>query len=334
MPTITPSIATWNRLEPRPRTPEAIATLRAEIRDPAWLLGRQWQFGEFNGEDAGSPAFVEVTPHFAPLQQWSAASPPVNINTGQPLERQALAEPLTDDVATRVEIGQLFFGMLRAAYGGTIPDDVASAFAKAAKVPDVTAGTFDPIENTVEKFLLVVGDGALDGVQILTLAQQNSLPSDKIGDADAKIIRGVYQPFLDWVTSVFGAIGPGASPAWDGQHLDNHFLTTVGTTATPNATLVVQPDADGRLEWSSFDLQSQGPDPFAGTTAEAPVLSMPAHVRFPGMPANRYWDFEEGKLALPDIDLEQRDPLKLLVVNFVLVSGLHWFVLPLHIPVV
>jgi hypothetical protein len=48
----------WNRLEPRPRSPEVADTLAAKIRDPLWMLTRQWQFGEFQGEDAGSPAWV------------------------------------------------------------------------------------------------------------------------------------------------------------------------------------------------------------------------------------------------------------------------------------
>ena len=27
--------------------------LRAEVRDPLWMLTRQWQMGEFQGDDAG-----------------------------------------------------------------------------------------------------------------------------------------------------------------------------------------------------------------------------------------------------------------------------------------
>lgn len=51
------------------------------------------------------------------------------------------------------------------------------------------------------------------------------------------------------------------------------------------------------------------------------------------MPANRYWDFEEGEMAFPDIDLEKRDLQKLLVVDFALVHGVDWFVLPLDLPI-
>src|SRR5258707_14010327 len=49
-----PQITAYNRLEPRARTEDFARSLRAEIRDPLWLLTRQWQMGELEAEDAGS----------------------------------------------------------------------------------------------------------------------------------------------------------------------------------------------------------------------------------------------------------------------------------------
>src|SRR5262249_58893417 len=50
-----PTVMVWNRLEGRPRTVEFDRALKAEVRDALWMLSRQWQLGEFRGEDAGSP---------------------------------------------------------------------------------------------------------------------------------------------------------------------------------------------------------------------------------------------------------------------------------------
>ena len=50
----------FNRIEPRPRTKEFDKVLKAEIYDPLWMLARQWQFGEFKGEDTGSAIFAKV----------------------------------------------------------------------------------------------------------------------------------------------------------------------------------------------------------------------------------------------------------------------------------
>ena len=55
-----PTITRWNRLEARPRTPSFDRALQAEIRDPLWMLTKQWQMGEFRGSDAGSPTFAKL----------------------------------------------------------------------------------------------------------------------------------------------------------------------------------------------------------------------------------------------------------------------------------
>jgi hypothetical protein len=51
----------WNKLEPNSRNDNLSQTLRATIHDPAWMLARQWQLAEFQGEDTGSPVKIELT---------------------------------------------------------------------------------------------------------------------------------------------------------------------------------------------------------------------------------------------------------------------------------
>ena len=53
-----PSITTWTRLEPHSRAEDMEASLEMRVHDPLWMLARQWQFGEFKGEDAGTPIWA------------------------------------------------------------------------------------------------------------------------------------------------------------------------------------------------------------------------------------------------------------------------------------
>src|SRR5436190_15595420 len=55
-----PSVTQWNRLEGRPRTEAFDQALRAEVRDGLWMLARQWQMGEFLGDDAGAPILAQM----------------------------------------------------------------------------------------------------------------------------------------------------------------------------------------------------------------------------------------------------------------------------------
>ena len=68
-----PGVTVWNRLEGRPRADKFDRALRAEVRDPLWLLTRQWQLGEFRGDDAGSPIFTKVRLETTRLRKYQAA---------------------------------------------------------------------------------------------------------------------------------------------------------------------------------------------------------------------------------------------------------------------
>jgi len=51
----------WMRLEPQSVSGDPTPGIEARVHDATWLLARQWQFGEFQGEDAGTPVSVSVT---------------------------------------------------------------------------------------------------------------------------------------------------------------------------------------------------------------------------------------------------------------------------------
>jgi hypothetical protein len=325
--TITPSITTWNRVEPRQRSPQVKVSLKAEVRDPLWFLARQWQFGEFRGEDAGSPAWVEVTSRTADLTQWAAGSASGTL-TNLPLEPLALAEPHSPDQATRVELGLVFFRLLDEAFGGAPSDAAKGVFRTKVALPVLPVDDkFNPLEESARQLMSMVTGKAPDGVAVLAHAQAGTFP-DGLAAADQPLVTNAYTAFKAWVSDVFGQIGTGDPAGWDPQRLDQTLTVKAGPAASPANVIFGQPDSDGTLQWSSFDLQSEASDPLAGVPPD-PVLRMqPSHVRFPGMPANRYWDFEESELAFPDVDLEKRDLLKLLFADFALVHGIDWFVVP------
>jgi hypothetical protein len=77
-----PSITSWTRLEPRARVEDlerAVETgLEARIHDASWLLARQWQMGEFTGEDGGSPVAAHVTAVTAPIARYAVGTAPAD----------------------------------------------------------------------------------------------------------------------------------------------------------------------------------------------------------------------------------------------------------------
>ena len=58
-----PSITTWSRIEPAPPGNDVAAGHAARTADPLWLLARQWQVGEFQAEDGGTPIVARWRGH-------------------------------------------------------------------------------------------------------------------------------------------------------------------------------------------------------------------------------------------------------------------------------
>lgn len=109
-----PSFTTFVRLEPRPRAPSLVGTLAARVRDPAWMLSRQWQCGEFTGEDAGGPAFARIETTVCNVRGWRRGpGQPLKTLDGLPLEPAATGEPFLPDLSVRAELGQVMIDLQR-----------------------------------------------------------------------------------------------------------------------------------------------------------------------------------------------------------------------------
>ena len=102
------SITTWLRLEPRCRTADMNGGLQARVYDPLWLLARQWQLGEFQGEDNGSPASAEWRGEVARFTRYAPGplAPRATVE-GQPFDGRAVpletlveGEPITPKATT------------------------------------------------------------------------------------------------------------------------------------------------------------------------------------------------------------------------------------------
>src|SRR5688572_21842073 len=67
-----PMTFSWSRLEGRPRANDFSRALKAEVRDALWMLTKQWQMGEFEGDDAGSPVVAKLCTSIAEVDKYRA----------------------------------------------------------------------------------------------------------------------------------------------------------------------------------------------------------------------------------------------------------------------
>src|SRR6185369_16198103 len=93
----------------RPRAHDFTRSLRAEVRDPLWLLTRQWQLGELEAEDAGSPIDTRLLTRKLTIDRVQlGAGTPAAYDDSVPLEAVVERERVPFTHALRVQAAQYF----------------------------------------------------------------------------------------------------------------------------------------------------------------------------------------------------------------------------------
>ena len=121
-------MASQIRIEPSTNNSDLQDGLQARIHDPLWMLARQWQFGEFKGEDAGSPASAQVLADITSLNRYRGG-PPSGTQAARPYAPSALpletlveGEPVdaerTPNWKRSAETGLYLFRLLNAVGAG------------------------------------------------------------------------------------------------------------------------------------------------------------------------------------------------------------------------
>ena len=113
---VTPSITTWTRLEPLPRDASMERSLQAQVRDPAWMLARQWQVGEFLGADAGSPVQATLAGQLQTITTYCPGSDPaatIPLDQKLPVEVHVEREDVELKLRGSVQLGFYFESLVK-----------------------------------------------------------------------------------------------------------------------------------------------------------------------------------------------------------------------------
>jgi hypothetical protein len=326
-----PSITYWSRLEPRPRAPSFADAIAARVRDPAWFLCRQWQLGEFHGEDAASPAFVTVRRRLGRPDSWSAPGGDSHPLSAAPLEAILLGEESdAGDLGLAAEIGAAFEETLTA----NGQDTLVPAFRTAFPIQPLSAEArlLDP---AAARTIDVLAGRRVHGISLLAAAAAAApaLPAPTPADAAPQsAVRAALAAAADLAHST--AVAPGARDAatWRPDRLD-YAVELAGHD--PNGAplrLAASGARDGLLEWHAFDAQPSSDPPAAEPVIDSRSL-LPTIATFRGMPSPRFWAFENGSFNVAAVRPDKRELGKLLVIDYLLVHGVDWYSVPLRQPI-
>jgi hypothetical protein len=333
-----PSITGYNRLEPVPRSKDPDNSLKADVRDALWMLTRQWQYGEFKGEDAGSPVTALILGEHTPVDRLRLGNgDPRAYDPSQPLEATVEAEKLGDSLFFALQIARYFIRLLKKKSLDTVYTD---KFITAYPLSFV----IDPNDQDGLQLNLSVQSKLFNGCTLMsdiTTPQGSStkfdnwLQSQGFPSGDQTSLLGLATDLTDWYNRNYFQPANGAvNTAWQSAQLEYQFSMASPPESPAQKFLSADQFYGGHLDWYSFDLNSSQtmalkPEP----STPPPVLEnlvsfIPAPVSFKGMPSPRYWTMEDGQLDFGKIDASPTGLLHLLMAEFALVYGNDWFMLP------
>lgn len=349
-----PTVGVWNRLEGRPRTTDFNRALQAEVRDPLWLLTRQWQLGEFLGADAGSPvtATYSVTPS-RPTRFRPDGGPPEDLPGDRPLETMAERRPLpfafgAEEIAfdLRLLIGHRWLKLLDQAglvgqvlklekqyierYPIALPDPHHPEDVAQLANPQVWATMQAIAGRRMDGYLLYLhvkgGGDADDGINTIPLLHHTVLV------ALGKRLVAWFDALIDQPTGVTTG-RPDGDVTWDPRRLEHRFSVSASVPGGGEKVLTAQEYPGGELDWHAFSV-----DPGTNVGGSKPPEKtlnrtvFPAPVRYSGMPLPRWWALEDGRTNFAAVRPDSTDLARLIFLEFALVFSNDWYQLPCDLP--
>ena len=354
------TITTWNRLEGRPRTEDFDRALKAEVRDALWMVSRQWQMGEFIGDDAGSPVLAKVHMDTTTLSKYKPGDgATIPMEKDIPLEVKVEHQKIPfqfgqQDVALdlRLLMGRQWLKMIEKLDTNLKQKYLQIEEYKIKKPkPDQEKHARICAHVKVWQQFSAVAERCMDGYRLYQYIKRNS-GNHAYDDRNGGIIEGVdseakkneidklANTFIQWFERLYYQPSELKNPSWKPAYLEHQFSCSA---PQGNAEKVLTADEyyHGHLDWYNLDIDKDKsrldpvPEQPPAQSVEGSITHsfVPTSVTFGGMPHPRWWTFENWKTNLGFIKPDTPDLNKLLLLDFALVYSNDWFLVPFTLPV-
>src|SRR5436190_11227230 len=341
------------RLEPGTRTGSISTGLQARIYDPLWLLARQWQVGEFQGEDNGSPAQACFQAESAQLTRFQAgAIAPNTMVKAAPYASEIPLETLVEHERVRPAPGSqtttgerlrlavdagLYF--LRLIDRQSTSQDYRDAFIRKYALLPLTEAARSTLDGDSLSFLSVMMGRVPDGRQLyssLAPAANGVItipPELKVASGDLAEVRRAIQFWRQWYETFFSEPQVDDS-CWLADRIEYAFSVAARLT-DGEVALTAREYYEGHLDWHDFDLNGEinlgaGND---NAITEIKQTLVPAPISYRGMPAQRFWEFEDARVDFGAVKAGPEELARMLLVEFAISYGNDWFVIPVDLTV-
>ncbi len=341
---VLPTVTLWNRLEARPRANYFDRALKAEVRDPLWMLTKQWQMGEFRGDDAGSPAFAKIQMATTKLTKYQAKDNAVQEFTDNlPLEAMVEQKKIQfrqggqkASVDIRLLMGRQWIKMIKTSFTAHI-DTYKKKFSFNIPSPNSEEDAFIVAHQNVWQYMDAIAEKSMDGFAFYEYLKDTDNPqtASSIPMIVSDELDALGEKFIAWYKRLFLQPTDANDDAWQSSKMEYNFNVSAPENGAEKV-LVADEYYHGHLDWYNLDIEPKKKDlkivkkPAVEEKIEKreTFSFFPAPLSFDGMPDTRWWRFEDGNVNFGDIKPDTQDISKLLFMEFGLVYANDWFIVP------
>ena len=300
------------RIEGRTRDTNYTEALRLRVHDPLWMLARQWQMGEFRGNNAGSAVSVQCEVNYD-----DCSKDPI--------------EPITEQINPRIDfiakIESAIYYLDLARLVGKKDNDELKEF-RIKLVADY------PIDWDAVNDTLILPDAVTTEEEkrlnkhLLSYAQTYR---GKIFDGSAlyaylvknkkSVDSSIDEKFKKWYKKKYEPLST-TNEHWQKEDLCYEVETNVAGN-----TFKGDRYQGGRLSWYSFDLEEKAESNSCDN--QKTVLSLPTPATFASAPNKRLWQMEDRKVFVGN-SVEEPSEANSVVMRYTTMYANDWMLFPLE----
>lgn len=348
-----PSVTLWNRLEGRPRVENFERALKAEVRDALWMLSKQWQTGEFQGEDAASALLTKVHIKTTALTKYQAgmgaAVPfsdldlPLEVKVEhQEIPFQNGGQEISLDL--RLIMGRHWLKLLMKSTLSSLKNDFLEAYKIIQPDPEKPEHAHLCAHLEVWQQFAAASAGNIDGYKLYVDIKTAPISANPFSDLlvpnpDLEIWGEKY---VKWFEKLFVQPENATNPSWKPSYLEYQFSCSA-PKGNAEKVFIADEYYHGHLDWYNLDIhdkQSALPMVEDAESIGAESLEnkytlsfIPSPIKFPGMPHSRWWQMEDWKTDIGKLSPDTTDINQLMLLDFGLNYANDWMILPFTLPV-
>ena len=323
------------RIEGRTRNTDPTEAMRLRVHDPLWMLARQWQMGEFRGNNTGTAMSVRCTVRYD-----DCSADPI-----EPVTEQI--NPCIDFLA-RIESAVYFLDLLKNTQeGGNLVKTFRLQLIKKFPInweavstlvlPDaITKDEEMKLNRHLQNYAKTYKGKIFDGAalyQYLSQDQGTAEASPKAASPLDRSLMLIKGEFMAWYEKKYK---PASSTH---QHWQAADLCYTVETQVAGETYKSDNYQGGRLSWYTFDYEQKleglnehkpgigpGVKPLKSMTEE--VLSLPTPASFAAAPNKRLWQMEDRKVFMGN-SVEEPSEANSVVMRYATMYSNDWMLFPL-----